>query len=749
MYIKDKVAFNAIVREFRKALSKNGAEVKYNTSHQIFARAHGHKTQASLLSSLPISISLNKQKAKLEEQQVDKKYQVKSDLVNILKNIGEDADEYNYLLVRIDLLQTVVQGPSDAIYEDEQPVRPMLNWLQECIGDEYKISGGLSLALQDEQFECNSYVFKGLNSQFNEAVEAKSIISVTAGGRYNPFMNGDDSEDDGWYPDIDVLSQILLLKIETSKALSQGSMLLPESILAQLRKENLEQWENQGDVFSEYSEVFAGELNVKPLGNINIYDFSQDAEEEHYFDSEEEFQIHLRRAPLTHLSSEEEFEEAGIQEDSYDSEFNKLLFLDDEEEYCTQRSHLWALNMLKSRDKSGLFIPDIDILICNNSCGGIYFSNNVAKIVVPHYDQFGSGSPELATCVHYGKMKDIKKIFPNALYYCVQNFTWEEIECPEDSEYCAPAILNHFGEAYRNWPSDVSKAQSKDKFAFEIHGPDLINKYGIKCVCVDDFQESYGGMTGVLLASFYDESENLVAELSYCVLLQNDMQHKEERCIELIFDERLKSFCKENDIEVLWSEHSTNHPYGKRKYNQSENNEGLIASNPKKYLIDSTLLMGVRFPMMQCINSKNLNHTASSFFEWCITGIDGQRTHFDFYTIPKSDENIGDYQSVIKDVVSAQSETLELSIFGSYFIGGFNLKGMAFNERYNSIRNTLIRKTDTDIMKNGCWFKLHDEIAREWCNKLKIPDTPIEVSFFKDPFKQDKLLERYYSGCSI
>ena len=74
---------------------------------------------------------------------------------------------------------------------------------------------------------------------------------------------------------------------------------------------------------------------------------------------------------------------------------------------------------------------------------------------------------------------------------------------------------------------------------------------------------------------------------------------------------------------------------------------------------------------------------------------------------------------------------------------------MAFNERYNSIRNTLIRKTDTGIMKNGCWFKLHDEIAREWCNKLKIPDTPIEVSFFKDPFKQDKLLEKYYSGCSI
>lgn len=746
MYVKDKTSLNNIVREVRKALNENGAELKYNTSHQVFARAHDHKTQASLLTSLPNSITLNPQKAELEEQQIDEQYQIKSDLVNILKIQGESASEYNYLLVRIDLLQTVVLEPSDSIYEDEKPVKSMLDWIQECIGDVYTIKGGVSQTLFSNQFDCDSYVFKDLEKQFNEAVEANSIISVSFDDKYNPFTSRYDSEQDGWFPDVTALSQILLLKIEASTALSQGSVTLPESILAQLRKANLEQWENEYDGSSEFSEVFAGELIFQPIDSINVYDFSQDTEDEEYFDSKEEFQAHLARAPLTELSSEDALDEAGMLGEFYVSEFSKLLYISGDEEYGTQRSHLWALDMLCQRQKADLPIPQIDILTCNNACGGMYFSKSVVKIAVPHYDQFGAGSPELATCVHYGYMKDIKKIFPDALYYCVQNFTWEEIDCPDDIEYCAPAILNHFGEAYRNWPCDVSKDQSKDKFAFELHGHTLIEKYGIKSVCVDDFQECHGDMTGVLLASFYDESENLVAELSYCVLLQNDLRSREVPCVELMLDERLKSFCKKNHIEVLWSEHAVNHPYGEREYNQSDRTEGLIASSPKKYAIDSTILMGVRFPTMTRINSKYLNQSASSFFEWCVTGADGEKERFDFHTILKSDADIHQYQSVVNDVINAQNDPQESYIFGSYFIGGFNLKGMAVTERHNSIRNTLIIKTDTDSLKDECWFKLHDEIAKEWCDKLSIPETSIEVSFFNDPFKMDRVMAEAYSA---
>lgn len=738
MYIKDKAELNAVVRYVRKELSNRGVELKYNTSHQMFARAHGHNTQASLLSTLPSTITLNIRMGESEESQVNEHYQIKSNLMGILKSIYEDNVKYNYLFAKIDILQTEPLPIIEPTYVDDLSCKSLIEWIQECIGDAYIVKGGVSLALRERHFEDGSHIFKGLNNQFNEAIETKSIISIAGEEKYNPFKNSYEDEVDGWYPDISVSSQVLLLKIETSSVKSEGCISIPESVLDQLRSESHKEWLNGLDDFTEFSNIFAGELSFTPLENINIYDFSQDTIQEDDFDNEEEYLQYLSQEPLTHLSSESELGQLCFEEDLSESIFSGLFSAPNYDYDNSQMSHLWVLEILKSRQIAGLPIPPIDIMLKNITFGGMYFSKDSINISVPHYDNFGAGAAEVATCAQHGKMLDIKKSFPEAQYFCVPNLISEEIYCPMSSQHCTPAILNHFGEAFRNWPSDVSKIQAKDKFAFEINGAALIEKYDIRSVCVDDFQESHGGMTGVLLASFYDERENMIAELSYCILQQNDFKISGGHCIELTFDKRLKSFCKNNNIEVLWFEHADLPKYGERVYNESNRTKGFIASTPESYGFDSTTLMGVRFPNLQRISSKLLNEAASSFFEWCVKDDDGQTVVFDYHSIKKSDDEINELKPVILDVIAARNNPLALTLIGSFFIGGFNLKGMAVNERYISIRNTLIRNTNYVETEGSLWFKLCDEVTKEWCDKLNIPYTPIEVSFFYDPFEIER-----------
>ncbi|MDP2566475.1 hypothetical protein Q8W34_17645 [Pseudoalteromonas marina] len=738
MYIKDKAGLNDTVREVRKALKNNGADVKYNTTHQIFARSHDYKTQASLLSDLPSNITLNTHKALTEELLIDEKHNVKSNLVDILEKQNEGRVKYEYLLVRLDLLMHgthLIQSKN----KDTPTAKPTKEWLQECIGDAYKIIGGVSKTI-GEEFECDGFVFKGLNNLFKGAVEASTIVNVNEDYKYNPFTYGNDSEIDGWFPNLNALSKALLLRIESTNIFNQGNITLPEHALANIRNEILEEFHNQG---KQNPCLLCGELAFKPVSNINVFDFSQDTDDEGYFESKEEFKAHLNRAPITHLSNENDIETFSQTYNFCEPEneaFYKLLLTNETDCYDTQRSHIWAMEMLNKMQKTNTPIPIIEILVDNEIAGCMVFSENNVKITISHYDLFGEDGPNLAACVNHGKIKDIRKVFPDAQYFCNDD-KWPFIyDQDEFNSLSSQAILNVFGEAYRNWPSNISMEQSRDKFAFELHGPELIKIHGINKVCVDDFQETFGDMTGVLLTSFYDEKNQLVAELSYCVLQQNDRADETSPCIELTLDSRLKSFCEENNIEILWSEHTIFHPYGERQYNQSIWEDGLIASNPHSYEKKSILLMAIRFPSPKRVNHTDLNNIASTFLESCITSDSGKKEQFKFRTNLNSDIQNLDYESITEGIVNGQSEQGEQSIYGIQFIGGYHMKGMAISERTMSVSNTLIGKTDIENPKNKVWFKLNEETTDKWCDALKIAKTSIEINFYFDPFEMSRYM---------
>ena len=230
--------------------------------------------------------------------------------------------------------------------------------------------------------------------------------------------------------------------------------------------------------------------------------------------------------------------------------------------------------------------------------------------------------------------------------------------------------------------------------------------------------------------SFYDKKDQLIAELSYCVLQQTDNVSKTTPCIELTLDSRLKSFCEENNIEILWSEHTLFYQYGERQYNQSFWEEGLIPSNPQSHKKKSILLMAIRFPSPQSVNYAVLNNIASTFLESCVTSESGEIEKFNFrVSLNRNIHNL-DYESIINEIINAQNEQANHSICGIQFVGGYDMKGMAITERNASVSNTLIRKTDTESQKNKHWFKLNEETIDKWCKKLNITKTPIEVMFF-------------------
>lgn len=641
------------------------------------------------------------------------------ELIEKIKPLGGSVEKHKYILLRIDLLSSTICHFAYHLKSELTKTNNDLLFkaIQDNLPKDIKLKGGI---LIDIPLSDGLSGFEGSEKIFKESVTNQELKNTAVFNR-NIF---NESEVNTWRLDIDSRTLMCLCEIEPMKQSFEESYCATPELVENFQLSFKEDFRDELEDKGETEFIFAARIQAQTLPNLVLIEGEVLVEDDETY--------HIKEVNLFDEIDQIHDEILPSFSRMYTSEWDDIEALSDEDVLRTVFESFENFRSLES------------IALVNEEengwpVGNIYFRDNCPPtLVFRHFDDTGGLASSLSTSSNYGIGKILKDICPTVVYevYAEEDDWGDYYDDLDNKPY--PLVYKSFAEQVREWPEKELPIPDPEKFIFEKYKDKLINDLNIDKVLVDDFQESFGNMSSVIIAGFYSEN-TLIVEVAYSVIVQNDKVDEENPCIELTFDEKLKEFSKFNNISIQYSEQSDSHAYGERKLSHFWSDNCLIPTRADEYLINNLLLINIliEYSDLQShpVKTSAMNSLIAEIFIPCVTNFDGTYKRYPLETTSVTYEEM---QSVSLDEIKGK---LILKHEGNHdnnenytksdnlIIGGFNMQGMPKHEVDTSIYNMTIEHEKDD---SGQVMELNKQTIEKWKKELKSNIVSVKFSFIRE-----------------
>jgi hypothetical protein len=593
--------------------------------------------------------------------------------------------------------------------------KQLFNAIKTMLPKDVILKGGL---LIDMPLSIGDTGFQGAKQRFEVAVH-NNRLDNSATSQQNEF---NEMENNTWRLDVDTKTLMCLCQIEPRKEPLTETYIASPELLAHLQLTFYPEFEHDLEERGETDFIFAAKVKTSTLTSLVLI-------------QEEEFEEDGDKWKIDEITFFDEVEEGYELEQSYpfegmyQTDWDDIEILPDED-------------MLKTTFDSLKNYRSIESLLLVSEAhngwpvGQVYFRDeHPPTLVFKHFDDLGSLAGNLSSASNFGTGKLLKSICPEALYQVFfSKYDWcEYYNDLDNTPY--PLVYGAFAEQIREWPETTLPVPTKDSFFFESHKDKLVNELSVDKVVVDDFQELHGDMSSVIIAGFYSR-KSLVVEVAYSVIVQNGKVDRENPCIELTFDEKLKAFAEENNIVINYSERAVFHEYGERKLSHFQSDYCLIPTKADEYLFKNLLLINVVIGYNDLVShpldTNKLNNFIARLFIPCVKNIDGTHKQHPLKTTTVNYTQINTTSlDEIKTKLIAKHEDnsnqdIENTVGDNIIIGGFNMEGMPEHEISTSLHNMGISNVDEGV------FEVDMNSIKQWQKELDPNISGVKYSFIRE-----------------
>lgn len=629
----------------------------------------------------------------------------------------QEGETYDYLLIRIDLLITTLNHyhyhMSNSISETDN--KQLFNAIKTILPSDVILKGGL---LTDMPMSIGDTGFQGAKLQFEAAVHNNVLDNCTT-TQQNEFY---EKVNNTWRLDVDTKSLMCLCQIEPRKDPLTETYIATSELLGHLQFTFYPEFEHDHQERGEADFIFAARVKTSTLTSLVLI-------------QEEEFEEDGDKWKMDEITFFDEIEEGHELEQfypfegMYQTDWDDVKILSDED----------MLKITFDSLKNYRSIESLHLVSESHNgwpVGRVYFRDeHPPTLVFNHFDDLGTLAGNLSSASNFGTGKLLKTICPEALY---QVFASEDDWCDyyndlDNTPY--PLVYGAFAEQIREWPEATLPVPTKDSFFFESHKDKLVNELSVDKVVVDDFQELHGDMSSVIIAGFYS-GNSLVAEVAYSVIVQNDKVDRENNCIEITFDEKLKAFAEPNNIPIHYSERVVFHEYGERKLSHFESDHCLIPTKADQYLLKNLLLVNVVIGYNDLVShpldTNKLNNLIAGLFISCVKKIDGTNK---IHPLKTTTVNYTQINTTSLDEIKAtliakhednSTQVIESTVGDNIIIGGFDVQGMPEKEISTSLHNMGISNVDEGV------FEVDVNSIKQWQKELDPNISGVKYSFIRE-----------------
>jgi hypothetical protein len=625
----------------------------------------------------------------------------------------QEREAYNYLLIRIDLLTTTLNHyhyhMSNSISGTDN--KQLFNAVKTMLPSDVTLKGGL---LIDMPLSIGYTGFQGAKQQFEAAV-LNNVLDNNTTTQQNKFF---ETENNTWRLDVDTKSLMCLCQIEPRKeALIETYIASPE-LLTHLQLTFNPEFEEELEERGETDFIFAARVKTQALTDLVIRPQEEFEEDETYKIDE-----------VTFFDEVVEQDELYLFEGMYQTDWDEVAIFPERD----------ILKITFDSLKNYRNIESLCLVSESHNgwpVGTVYFRDeHPPTLVFKHFDDLGGLAGNLSSASNFGTGKLLKTICPDALY---QVYSSEDTFCEyydDLNNIPYSLVYGAFAEQIREWPEATLPVPTKDSFFFEIHKDKLVNELSVDKVVVDDFQELHGDMSSVIIAGFYS-GNSLVAEVAYSVIVQNDKVDRENNCIEITFDEKLKAFSEPNNIPIHYSERCVFHEYGERKLSHFQSDHCLIPTKADEYLFKNLLLINVVIGYNDLVShpldTNKLNNLIARLFIPCVKNIDGTHKQHPLKTTTVNYTQINTTSldeiktTLIAKLEDNSNQEIENTVGDNIIIGGFNLEGMPEHEVSTSLRNMGVSEVQDGVME------VDDNNLKQWQEELDPNILGVKYSFIRE-----------------
>lgn len=728
MKICNKADLNAIVGQLRKRLREAYplafGDLKLQTTHQMFARLAGYKTQAALLADLPsdVSLELGKAKEEVARTKAGESEEIRSVatdiLIDYLRDFGtENTSASDCALIRIDLLFAKTAAPNPDYLEEPPAKLPAPNWvalLESMTG----LKVGSALSATDPTEVDNPFL--GRKSEFTKVLSDFTPEFFTLYDHAN-FEDHENLVAPGCF------TRSALVLIRSNASINDDRIIISGAGFQTLRDYfEAEDFEEKGDTC-----LIAGEVRVQ-----GIPETADDWEA--YVDDEEDPKAPDLIEDLFTLPADDwwyelyaAYEKAWPERESeLGPEFDMQCWA--HEQFKLDRVHYPQLGIsLGPYEESsfgyigkwgGKHILTLDVFERSPHAREISYSVNRGFVW-----EFIAHIPGV----------DINFIGQGGPFWFVDEWSFDL----EDSVYgwmdgvrqphTRPALKGLFSETIKHLPKGFEVNLDPSLAFFERYGAEIVASEAVDSVMVDDFL-GHDDLTAVLLLGLY-RGDELVAEFSYSVIRQLLNTRTDSNCSELVLDEIIKTWCSEQQLVLNWNEHSTIiQRRDIRDLSHFRNDDAFLPTLPSQYLVNSILPVAVEIhaPGPLILAREDIESAMSGFFRFCVSDTDP----FDFRCMRLSELSKkigGDLQldhviEVLADNFADPDIKQFHSAGGINLVGGFNMRGADLSERVRSVKNTVRGLCKASSFPE--WHALGPEATAAFVEKLKLkPSSGISI----------------------